>query len=356
MKRKPNLENILTLDQFLHYRSILKLLVEYPKGLEPRHLRYALCENHDRENFSKTGYSDLAGFFKDGRLEQLKKSGFIKEGCIKSKNILTNFLNNLIDKGYIYKSIKHRPWTKNTSAPKIYVYKVSKRARLNVERMSNRKILDLYKNAMIFNSERFDLSRHTLYGISQAMFDSLYDHEQAQIKKSLKNIEKELTTIDLIKGKIVDQFVKYLLSNILKGMPKKISENLKELITITIGGIRVFASFDTFNTPVDPLEEEPTGFPFEFDINEFRNKEEEEQNMYAYELLFQLHYNIIHHREELYEKFNLSKDVGDALFEVFKNASEQIKDRYDDKMISYSYTSQGINDDSAKQIFNSSLI
>ena len=83
MRVKPTPQTIF---EYPHYRSILNLLIEYPDGLQPRHLRYALCKNNDKDKFNKKTYLNLQNFFKD-RLNYLVKGKFIVEGCLKSKNV-----------------------------------------------------------------------------------------------------------------------------------------------------------------------------------------------------------------------------------------------------------------------------
>ena len=107
MKKEITKETVFEIEP---YRSIINLLLEIKKlendirderhkkfkdGIEQKHFRYVLIKDHDKENLHKWTYKGLKCLFGD-KLKKSIENGYIKEGCITSRNSLTNFLDRLL--------------------------------------------------------------------------------------------------------------------------------------------------------------------------------------------------------------------------------------------------------------------
>jgi len=104
--KKLNTWNIVTKPV---YRSILLLLSEFgEKGLEAKHFRYCLMENHG----SLLSYPTKKHFSKHFSIDQEKLNDLIKKGkitpnCVKSNVLLSQYLNNLVKYKLI---VRDRRW------------------------------------------------------------------------------------------------------------------------------------------------------------------------------------------------------------------------------------------------------
>jgi len=77
------------------YRSIINLIIEFPRGLQQRHLRYALIKNNDGV---KT--TDIEMMLKP-LLPKLIKKGIIAKNCVSSRQNLNKFVQKLSRMGIL---------------------------------------------------------------------------------------------------------------------------------------------------------------------------------------------------------------------------------------------------------------
>lgn len=178
-----------TIFKFPHYESIKNLLFEFTgkSGLQQKHFRYALIENHDNmewynERKVKEDFMDKDG--KD-KLQPLIDSEKINPKCISSGKNLTNFLNRLVDMEII----------KKVDRGKITKYRLEETYLLEEYKIRNKEMIDLYERDEI-HPVNIDSSfrNHILYGFPSKVYKS----KRVEIKKKVKGIDELLSEIDSI--------------------------------------------------------------------------------------------------------------------------------------------------------------
>ena len=186
MKIKPTPENIFTLPK---YRDIINLLFEFQgkDGLQQKHFRYALIENHDnmeRYNERKVLKDFIEKKGKD-KLQSLIESGRINPKCISSGKNLHNFLVRLLGMKVI----------KKDNRGEIAKYRLEETYRLEGFRIRNKEEIDFYDRDEIHpvNIDTFN-RKHILYGFPS----KIYKSKRVEIKRKVKEINKLLNDIDFI--------------------------------------------------------------------------------------------------------------------------------------------------------------
>lgn len=333
MKVKPTRDNVFKREP---YRSILNLLIKYPDGLEPKHLRFALCKNHDEDKFNIKTYRYLEGFFmerKDNvfKLEYLMKSNYIVEGCIKSKHILSNFLKNMVDIEVIHLSDESK-----------HIYKISGDVALIGYRLMNKDVFDCYNNVMVRNID--DISSHLLYGFSNGLYGLLPKDDKDKIDTYLKEIHDKLIAIEMIKVKQIHDWIhREIIPRV--HYTSKDNPHLDALLTSIYSCFSMLIFTDTFEIPHQKHKDKPKGIPFEV------NKD---SNLSSY--LIELRHNIIYHWNDIVRWVELTPEEGERLFDEVREHLRRIEEIYDVNCISYSFCSRGAESKAIRDISKGKLI
>ncbi len=188
MKKKLTYE---TISKKKHYESIKNLLFEFTEdksefqgesGLQQKHFRYALIENHDNMEW----YNErkvLETFGGKDKLQSLIDSKEIYPNCVSSSKNLTNFLNKLVDMKVI----------KKVESKKITKYKLEKTYRLEEYRIRNKECIDFYERDEIHHVDT-PFRDNILYGFPS----NVYKSKSVEIERKVKEINKLLDSIDSI--------------------------------------------------------------------------------------------------------------------------------------------------------------
>jgi hypothetical protein len=119
--RKLNTWNIVTKQP---YRSILRILAEFgERGLQAKHFRYCLMENHGLlQSYPTEKYFTKHFRIDKERLNELINKAKISPNCIKSNVLLSQYLNNLVKyklivKDHRYKKVPTYKFRKETGNP-----------------------------------------------------------------------------------------------------------------------------------------------------------------------------------------------------------------------------------------------
>lgn len=173
-----------TISKKQHYKNIKNLLFEFKDGLQQKHFRYALMENHDNMEW----YNErevLKTFGGKDKLQSLIEGEKINPKCISSSKNLTNFLNRLVDMKVI----------KKDKRGKITRYRLEETYELEEYRIRNKEGFDFYERYEI-HPVNIDthFRNHILYGFPSKVYKS----KRVEIKTKVKEINKLLDSIDSI--------------------------------------------------------------------------------------------------------------------------------------------------------------
>lgn len=327
MKVKPTRDNVFKREP---YRSILNLLIAYPDGLEPKHFRYALCKNHDKDKFNIKTYTYLEAFFKD-KIEYLTKMKYIVEGCIKSKNVLSNFLKNMVDIEVIYLSDESK-----------HIYKISSDVALIGYRLMNKEAFDYYKHVMVRNID--DIDSHLLYGFSDWLYNSLSKEDKDKMDTYLGEIHDKLIAIEMIK---VNQIHSWIQREIIPIVHYTLKDNprLDALLTVIYLSFSSLIFVEAFEIPHQTEKGKPKGIPFEV------NKD---GNLPSF--LNELSHNIIYHWNDIVKWIGFTHKEGERLYNGIREVLRRIERIYDVNCISYSFCSRGSESKAIRDISKGELI
>jgi hypothetical protein len=158
MKRPITEESVLITEP---YRSIINLLDAYSKGLQPKHIRFALIKDHDWLNphDHKRCKKDLGS-----KLSRLYSSGKIKRDCVTSKVNLNHKLRTLVTIGVIFKDKR----TSNYQKPR---YKLVDKHKFLQVKVKQRDIINETRTDHIWRTQDnqwiYGLATNTYYTLSQ---------------------------------------------------------------------------------------------------------------------------------------------------------------------------------------------
>jgi hypothetical protein len=184
MKPKPTPENAFTLPK---YRDIINLLFEF-QGLQQKHFRYALIENHDKMEWYNEN-KVLKTFGGEDKLQSLIDSGRINPKCISSGKNLHNFLVSLVDIGVI----------KKDKGSKITKYRLEKTYRYEVIKGIIQQNISYFNKKEVIDFMRGDKPIGVLLGIDiREIYEHLTDTEKKEVRLKIKEIDKILLEIDKI--------------------------------------------------------------------------------------------------------------------------------------------------------------
>lgn len=167
--------------------SILNLLIEAKSnGLQAKHIRYALIENHDKNNLSDFTTRRVKQDFTrlNINLYELRHQGRIKKGCIPEGNSISNILKRLHDRDIIRKDkrFKNTRW-------KISLEYVNEGVRSN-----NKSTLDTYDTDNIMEYTRGD-TQHVMYGVSKRIYYGLPRTDMFKVDGCINEIDSKLKEI-----------------------------------------------------------------------------------------------------------------------------------------------------------------
>jgi hypothetical protein len=220
-------------------------------------------------------------------------------------------------------------------------------------RRLNKEGLDTYSNVMLraFPDEgRY----HLLYGFNEDLFNSLPKEDRDKIENILESIYDNLLDIDLIK-------YNHLTMNVIPKEMSKISFQLKELLSDYpsfhgfINGVcslfSIFAFAGSFEMFPRHEDTEAKGFPFDdFDFDSKRDIFE------LMRLQVEFHHNIVHHRKELFDYYGIPEKIGNIVFDILRELSIRIKEKYDVHSVSYCLLSSGVFNKRIYDVIDSKLI
>jgi len=153
--------------------SILNLLIKAKsKGLQAKHIRYALIIDNDKSNLSDFTIRRVERDFNDLNIDliELEKQGRIEKGSIPPGNSISNILKRLYFRNIIRKDKRF----KNTR------WKISLEYLNDGVRSNNKSTLDAYD------------TEHVMYGVSKRIYLSLSREDQSKIDDCINEIDTQV--------------------------------------------------------------------------------------------------------------------------------------------------------------------
>jgi hypothetical protein len=184
-------------------KSILNLLYEYPKGLRPIHIRYALEKNFNEKSNNDDEFLYNVNRAKElfgNRLSQLEQRDLIKKGCIKGREHLHYYLNILTGLKQ-----KRLDVVQKTGYSKSATYKLKKGFFRELFRFRCNQAIYLYPSDSIqeLREKRNELFRHYLFGLPTSWYINFNKHDKKLIETNLNEINTRLSEIQIIKFNFV---------------------------------------------------------------------------------------------------------------------------------------------------------
>jgi len=190
MKPKPTPENAFTLPK---YRDIINLLFEFQgkSGLQQKHFRYALIENHDgMEGYNERkvlkDFTEMGG---EDKLQSLIDNECKNPKCISSGKNLHNFLVRLVDMKVI----------KKDERSEIGKYRLVEEYRYEVIKGILQQNISYFNNREVIDFMRGDKPINVLLGIDIRHTEKLLTPtEKGEVRLKIKEANKILLEIDKI--------------------------------------------------------------------------------------------------------------------------------------------------------------
>jgi hypothetical protein len=112
---------------------------------------------------------------------------------------------------------------------------------------------------------------------------------------------------------------------------------------------------DTFEKPIQNEDKEPSGYPFE-DEELDEDSSEVDRGDYASKLFSELYHNLIYHKADLIEALEIPVEKGNLFFDKLWDLGKEYRKRFDINLISYSFCSKGIEDDTIYNVIDGTML